>query len=398
MTRVTADEAARRLGVKVETVYAYVSRGVLQSHHQPGSRASWFDAGEIEHLARRGRPRRTTRPSAVDFVLETRIAAIGDHQLRYRGVDVGSLATTKTFEEVADLLWTGQLPEHYEPWEPVALPSFAGLAAADRLRHAVVAASAADSLAGDLRPAAVVARARLLIASMVSALPIAGDARTPRLTLASDDVPLRSTIAGRLWARLAPGRPKPGMLGALNAALVLLADHELAVSTLAARVAASARADPYSVVLSGMGPLAGPLHGRASRVARHLLDAARLDGPEPALGEVLARDGHYPGFGHVIYPDADPRAVVLLDLLRRAAAGTEAMGVADAVLATVRRRAHVEPNVDFVLAALTAAASMAPDAGEVIFTVARTAGWLAHALEEYTEAPLRFRPRAVYVG
>ena len=392
MTLLTADQAARRLGVKVETVYAYVSRGALGRQRRAGSRASWFDAGEVEQLARRGRPRRTTRPPAIDVLVESGITAIGEDGHRYRGHHAGPLATTATFEQVAELLWTGSLPA-FAPWEPAPVPE-AGLATpVDCLRHAVVLAGAGDPLAGDLRPDAVVPGARTLLATMVAAVPVIGDARAARLDLG--DGPLRGTIAGRLWPRLTgTGRPRPALVRALNAALVLLADHELAPSTLAARIAASTRADPYAVVLAGLGPLAGPLHGRASRHARRLLDDAAAHGVAAALRDALDAHGSYPGFGHPLYPDGDPRARQLLDLVR-AAADTE---VVDEVVDTVRRRAAVEPNVDLALAALTAAARMRPDAGEVVFAVARSAGWLAHALEEYGSPPLRFRARAVYVG
>jgi citrate synthase len=189
------------------------------------------------------------------------------------------------------------------------------------------------------------------------------------------------------------------MLGVLNAALVLMADHELASSTFAARVAASTRADPYAVVGAGLGPLAGPLHGGAGRATRRVLEqAAGPNGPGPALAEAMASHGIYPGFGHPLYPEGDPRARVLLDLLRSTVGDTRSMRVVDAVLATAQSRAPIQPNVDFALAALGFTVSMPPAGEEVVMTIARTAGWLAHAMEEYGEAPLRFRPRAVYLS
>jgi citrate synthase len=231
---------------------------------------------------------------------------------------------------------------------------------------------------------------------MVGGIPLAGDDRAPRLDLGGT-TPLRATVAGRLWPRLTRARPRRALLRALNGALVLLADHELAASTFAARVAASTRADPYAVVLAGLGALAGPLHGRAGRHSRRLLEAAAAEGPAAALADALATYGLYPGFGHPLYPHGDPRAVGLLDLVR-SAVGPDAMAAADDLAMTVRRRAGVEPNIDFALAVLTAAADMRADAAEVVFTVARTAGWLAHAMEEYTAPPLRFRARAVYTA
>jgi citrate synthase len=207
-----------------------------------------------------------------------------------------------------------------------------------------------------------------------------------------------ATIAGRLWARLVPGRPRPDLLACLNAALVLAVDHELAASTFAARIAASVRADPYAIVGAGLGPMAGPLHGRASHLARRVLDDAAGSGRATvALADAIRLHGGYPGFGHRLYPDGDPRARALLGLLRATSGGTREMSVTEDVLEAAQRRAPLQPNIDFAIAALGWVAGMPHDAGEVIFTIARMAGWLAHAIEEYGEPPGRFRPRANYV-
>ena len=247
----SAEEAAARLGVKVETVYAYVSRGSLTSHRGPDGRRSTFDAAEVEELARRGRPRRSTRPPALDFTIESRLTRIGDHQLAYRDHDALELSRRATFEQVAELLWTDTLPERPPTWEPaagpapVAAPDDGSFDLLDLIRLTVVTAPAADPLRSDLRPASVVATARRLLATAVQGLPPRGDAAgaVPRLQLPAGGSPINGTLAGHLWIRLCDGRPR-GMLPVLNAALVLLADHELASSTLAARIAASTRAPP----------------------------------------------------------------------------------------------------------------------------------------------------------
>jgi citrate synthase len=205
-------------------------------------------------------------------------------------------------------------------------------------------------------------------------------------------------IAARLWPRLCPQPPSPGLLAALRAALVLLADHELAASTLAARVAASVQADPYAVVATGLGAVGGALHGGASLGAQVMLAAA--DGPAAAprvVGDLLRRGERVPGFGHFVYRSGDPRAGLLLGLVREAVPGSPRLAVADAVLAETRRRSLPEPNIDFALAALASCAGMITGAGEAVFAVARTAGWLAHALEEYA-ARTPLRPRALYTG
>jgi citrate synthase len=219
-------------------------------------------------------------------------------------------------------------------------------------------------------------------------------------TPATSSVPSGSgaPIAERLWSRLCDRRPTSDLLRALSAALVLLADHELAASTLAARVAASVRADPYAVVGTGLGAMSGVLHGGASLGVETLIAAAR--GPQDVprvVGELLRRGEKIPGFGHLVYRGGDPRAVVLLGLVRRAAPKSGQLAVAEAVLAEVRRKSLPEPSIDFAVATLARVAGMVAGAAEAVFAVARTAGWIAHALEAYAGGgPLR--PRAVYTG
>src|SRR5580693_4041349 len=111
----TATQAAQRLGVKPATLYAYVSRGVLRRDRAADGRGSLFDAEEVERLARRGRPR---RPAGVaDITVESAITEITGDTLRFRGLDATRLAVSRTFEEVAELLWTGELGAAREPWQ-----------------------------------------------------------------------------------------------------------------------------------------------------------------------------------------------------------------------------------------------------------------------------------------
>ena len=406
----TAAEAARRLGVKPATLYAYVSRGVLSRVRAPDGRTSLFGAEEVEQLARRGRPR---RPAGVaDITVESAITEITGDSLRFRGLDATRLAVSRTFEEVAELLWTGEFPSGREsgrePWRarPAALAAGraaqaalpAGILPLERLQVIVPAMAATDPLRLQLDRPAVIAAGRNIIAGMVDCLP--GD-----LTSAAAE-----PVAGRLWSRLyagnepgngpgnEQGRPAPGLMRALSAALVLLADHELAASTLAARAAASVRADPYAVVGTGLGAMSGALHGGASLGAETLMAAA--SGPEDVprvVAELLRRGEKVPGFGHFVYRGGDPRAILLLDLVRRVAPKSRQLAVADAVFAEVRHKSLPEPNIDFAIATLVRVAGMVRGAGEAIFAVARTAGWIAHALEAYS-GPGPLRPRAVYTG
>ncbi|MCU1502785.1 MAG: binding domain protein excisionase family [Ilumatobacteraceae bacterium] len=396
MTMMTADDAAARLGIKLESLYAYVSRGLVERHHAADGR-SMFEAQSIEALATRGRPRLSSRQTSLHLLIETQLTLVDSHRISYRGHQATELGRTHTFEQVADLLWLGELAAGAGPWRGTAVARPAGVGAADSLRITTACAAAADPMRADLERGAVAAAGRHLIASMVDSLADQRPGRVPQLTL-RDGRRVRGTIAGRLWTALAPQRPRAGMVETLNAILVLLADHELAASTLAARVAASARADPYSVVGAGLGTVNGVLHGQASSYARRVLDDAADIGAGPALTIAQRTWPRVPGFGQPLYPEGDPRAVMVLGMLRDALGDDRSLAVADAVITAVRQRSDVHPNVDFALGVFTQAARMPSDAGETIFSVARTAGWLAHAIEEYGEQPLRFRPRAAYTG
>ena len=394
-----AADAAKRLGIKPASLYSYVSRGVLTPRRGSDGRASLFDAAEIEDLARRGKPRRGA--GGAELVIESELTEIADDRLRFRGHDAIALATSRSFEEVASLLWTGSFddPSAKGPWRATGEAIAAGTAAQaalppdtyplERLQVIVPAVAATDRLRLHLDRPAVIAAASSLIAAMADCLPPAG----PDAAVADDD-----SIAGRLATKLCQRRPSAGLVAALRAALVLAADHELAASTLAARVAASVRADPYAVVATGLGALGGALHGGASLGAEAMLAAAQDPAGAPrVVGDLLRRGERVPGLGHFVYRSGDPRAGLLLALVRRAVPASPRLAVADALVAETHRRALPEPNIDFALAVLASCAGMIPGAGEAIFAIARTAGWLAHGLEAYA-ARTPLRPRAVYTG
>lgn len=264
--RINTREAARLLGVKPATVYAYVSRGQLGSRRDPVGRGSSFDAAEVEALARRSR-REAAGPAggnARELSVRTSLTLIEPDRYYFRGVDAVELASRYRYEEVAEWLWTGSLKHgarFVAPPEPLAaarravaaLPEHGG--PLDRLRVAVAAAAVADPLRFDLSEEAVLGSARCLIPTLVGALPEQGPARW-----AGD-----TRLARLLWSRLTALDPDPDALAVLDLALGLLVDHDLAASTLAVRVAASARAHPYAAVSAGLGALEGPLHGAAGR-------------------------------------------------------------------------------------------------------------------------------------
>ncbi|WP_330314021.1 citrate synthase [Streptomyces sp. NBC_00523] len=401
--RLTTRETAERLGVKPETVYAYVSRGQLSSSRAPGGRGSTFDAAEVDALARRTGRR---EPAPGEPAVRTGITLIADDRYYFRGVDATELAARYAYEEVAEWLWTGELrpgTRFTAPEQAVsaarravgALPVHCG--STDRLRVAVVAAAAADPLRFDLSRETVLGGARSLIPALVAALPTVGGREHG--TVDTGEPGASSGLAAQLWPKLTARQPDEPSLAVLDTALALLIDHDLAASTLAARVAASARAHPYAVVSAGLGVLEGPLHGAASGLAHRMLaEVLERGGAAPVVADHLRAGRRVPGLGHRLYPGEDPRARTLFGLLERVPQAGPALAAARDVVATTARDVPLHANVDLALAVLSVASGMPAEAGETVFAISRTAGWIAHALEEYGERPLRMRPSGHYTG
>lgn len=372
----TSNEAAARLGVKVSTLYVYVSRGMLESHRAPDGRRSLFRTDDVERLAGRSRGGRSVGSRMA--VVSTALTQLRPDGHAYRGRPAVDLARSATPESVADLLWSADPG----PWTPVEVDPPASLAPRDRMPWTVVMVGAQDPLRSDLRPGAVVRAGRRLISTL---------ATPPGFPLPQD-----APLALRLATTCTGSTPPAAVVEAVRVAMVLLADHELATSTLAVRVAASTRADLYDALLAGLGTLAGPLHGSASRLVLDLLLRADRDGAGAALDHALRWQGLVPGFGHGAYPQGDPRHTALLDAVLAFADEDRRTTVTD-VLALAGDADLPAPNVDLALGALAYCADMAPDVLPLLFAVSRCPGWVAHYLEELDEAPLRFRARAVHV-
>jgi citrate synthase len=185
---------------------------------------------------------------------------------------------------------------------------------------------------------------------------------------------------------------------AIDAALVLCADHELNVSTFAARVAASAGADVYACLLAALATLSGPEHGGMCDRIEAL--AAETDHVRRAREVVIARarrGDSVPGFGHPLYPSGDPRGAMLMSLARDLAGDGGRAAVLFALADAARDAGYGEPVSDFGLVTLAAALELAPGGAASLFAIGRSAGWIAHVLEQY-EAGFLLRPRARYVA
>lgn len=399
----TAREASERLGIKPETLYAYVSRGLLHSVSGERGRARRYLRSDVEGLraqrdARKGGP--STALRSGEPVLDSSITEMTAEGPRYRGHAAIELARAGTpFESVAELLWSAHLPALRPRWsfrgEPPALASLApwlSASAPPSAVHALVVAAIAAGDPGrfDLRPASVQRRARALIKTLAAALAFTTDPSRLGAALAAGTV--AEAVAIGLGVELGDSQ-----LRAIDQVLVLMADHELNASTFAARVAASANADPYAAVLAGLATLSGSKHGAASDRAEALVaevaspaDAGRVLHERERRGELV------PGFGHLIYRDQpDPRAIVVLETARSLGSGSETTAKVEALIEAVRESGKPPPNIDAAVVALRGALGMPRGAAAGLFAVGRCAGWVAHILEQY-EAGFLLRPRARY--
>lgn len=439
----TAADAALFLGVKAATIYAYVSRGLIRSERIGPGRERRYRRDDVLRLKRRAEVRADPGSAARHAfehsaapILDSSITLIAEQELYYRGHPVTALARTHSFEQVVALLWCGDLEAPVAELAKPVLPfvertwvQSAGrpLAPWFAFQSVLPRLAAADPAAEDLNPAAVRRTgARILLAHVACLERIAATERLPappggrhgdadpagvtgevvarspapaQGTAASDPAGAPGGMVARSLARAWGAAAAVPAAAVIESALVLLADHELNVSTMAARTAASGRASPYHAVLAGLAAAHGTLHGQASMLVSELLrTVARPQRARRVVGEYLRSRRPLPGFGHRVYRTRDPRAAALLRHLHEAAPGHPALEVAEAVAEAVREMVTDAPvNVDLSLAALVAVLGLPASASETLFIVARTAGWIAHALEQYRTGGL-LRPRARYVG
>ena len=364
----TADEALRRLAVKPQTLYASVSRGRIAARPDPADpRRSLYRSDDVDRLAARPRGRPTSTAVAAEAItwgepiLPTAISAVAHGRLSYRGRDAMELSRTATLEQIAGLLWSANPPE-----APATANAPRPVLIALAERAATDPPSAAQGQIALRRGAGSV------LATVADALMGGGP--------------------GSLHERLARHLGRPDAADPLRRALVLLAEHELNASTFAARVTVSTGASLSSGALAGVAALSGPRHGQAaSAIAALATDiGGDPDMAEGALLDWLSEGRAVPGFGHRLYPAGDPRAAELLaHIVVPADFGAFALA-AEGVTGE-------RPNIDFALAALTAAYDLPALAPLTIFTLGRAVGWLAHMLEQAARGTL-IRPRARYTG
>jgi citrate synthase len=425
----TASEAAAQLGVKLGTLYAYVSRGWLKSYRRKVGRQALYRRSDIEALRGVIAPERGVRarslPDASSWVTvaqpptdgsptgvivaESAVSSIIEGQLAYRGYPIEELVERASFEEVCLLLWSGERPR---PEEVAHLRD--GIATA-RIPQAVVAALAA--VGADAPPLLRLAMMMPTLAAAEHRLPARSRIDQARMIITVLPLGLAATalaagpapppaaglsgMAARLCERsLGPGDFAAADCEALDRVLVACAEHELNASTFAARVVASTGADLYASVMAALCSLSGPIHGGAcDRIESMFADLDAGTRIEQALTVFSAKHSLPPGFGHAIYPNGDPRAALLKRVAKMTAKrkGRKLFESALKVEEAVWKRERLRPNLDFYLTVCVRMIGFARGMPAAIFAIGRAAGWIAHSLEQSADNRL-IRPRMRYHG
>lgn len=400
---VGAREAASLLGIKVQTLYAYASRGLVRSIPTAGGRARQYRREDLERLRARSEARSGHGPVAAgalrfgEPVLESAITRMTHEGPIYRGQAALDLATRDlSFASVAELLWTGELPETPPLWKadgfsaPVEelralLPSQSPPIVA--LTLAVPALAARDPARFDYRPSSLLPRARALILRMAAALALPSGADLVTEALEAQSV-------ARAVALALGARRSGNVTRAVRKALIISADHELNVSAFSSRVTASAGGDLYACMCSALAALSGPRHGATcDRVEALLSEVERPERAPRVVYERSRRGESIPGFGHLLYPDGDPRFAPLIRAAVALAPRNRGVRTALALVEAMAEAGRAAPAMDLGLVALTRALGMRAGSAIGLFAIGRAAGWIAHALEQY-EAGFLMRPRA----
>ncbi|TGK07081.1 helix-turn-helix domain-containing protein [Leptospira semungkisensis] len=401
----SAEEVASVLGVEIQTIYAYVSRGLLHSESGGNKdRSKRYRREDVEQLLlrreERSQPGKTAKTalSLGQPVLESSITLLGEETLFYRGKDALQLSETSSFEETATLLWEAEDISPFQQEWPSLSPECLKII----------------NLISD-RP--ILDRCRILIPFLEYEDPKAfrKDSKTFRKTgssilrylslFASDKTYSSGSISETLLSSWSDSKrskePKDlsSRIRLLEAALILSADHELNVSSFTARCVASSEASLYQVVLAGLAALSGPKHGLLTEKAIQLLSQASGSAKKDRLflEEKLRNGESIPGFGHPLYKKGDPRGKKLIDLVKRFFPDREDVQIHLQFVQQISELIDDYPTVDAGLALASKALQLPKGAGIGIFAIARSAGWLAHAMEQYDSGSL-IRPRAKYIG
>ncbi len=381
----SAKEAAAELGVRVETLYSYVSRGLIRSEPGPG-RARLYSADDVRSFRQRDHSRkgldRTDLPT--QDLIQSSLTLITEEGPLYRGRLASELSQHGSLEATATLLWGCEDHDPFSadaPRRPLASAP-QQLRAVERAMVMLSAWPVVDRSAYAHHPRLLwkhgVDLCRLVAAELVNSAP--------------SSLPIADHMAHAWNVNAKEDRQLIGM------ALVLSADHELNSSAYAVRVAASTGAPLHAALVAGMGAFLGPRHGAASeRVDHWFSQLDNLDGIGRHIEDRLMRAEPLPGFGHLLYEGMDPRAACLLRAIEQVYGDDQIVAIAREVIRCAEDLFGLSPNIDFALAVLKRLLGLPAGAGMALFCAGRMTGWIGHALEQY-ENGTQIRPRAIYCG
>jgi citrate synthase len=394
-----ASEAARRLKVSRQTLYAYVSRRLLQSERVAGSRSKRYRRSDIEKLVTRQTTLRSPKgavQASLNWglpVLQSALTTIKDGRLFYQGRDALALSDTESLEELAARLWDCEARDLFNA--KVSEPSVVQLRklklsgdkpSPQRSLNAFMALVAQeDDFARGNEPLALQGAQLLYLMRAATTL-----LNCPS-TLIHRPVHLQLQEVWKL------NKPQGELI---RRALILCADHELNVSSFTTRCVASSGARLDACVIAGMAALTGARHGGITSIIEDQwegwmsLASVSMSGRERLL-EFLEHpeEGTAPldlGFGHPLYPNGDPRAKAIL-------ASLPADSLRSRLEAKVYAASGLSPSLDFALVALRRHLALPLGSAFALFAIGRVVGWIAHVIEQRKQGNL-IRPRADYVG
>lgn len=394
---VSSAEALAMLGVRRETFYTYVSRGLIKSRAVAGQRQREYRKADLEKLKTRAAARSGTRITQAlrygEPLVQTWISDVTSQGPSYRGELAVDLARQdRPFELVSEMLWRGGLQARSAAWPVMALPpALMRLGRADDDASCIgLLLHAATALKREGTPRLV--RPEDEAIRMVQALAGVCAVRGPAGRFTA--VRKNEAIAAHLCRALgAPSGSESIML--LNATLVLCADNELSAPTFAARICASTGASLPACVISALATQSGPMQVGGTEAVEDLFDqvlATRRHQRTAATGTAVA---DLPCFGHPLY-ERDPRAIALLDRIHRFEHCNPAMRpLLDFIGEAQTQGQH--PNIFALCVLVSRVLGLPRGSGALLHTVARSVGWIAHTFEQRLAGAM-LRPRAKYMG
>tara|TARA_B100000029_G_scaffold505920_1_gene587529 strand:- start:8726 stop:9934 length:1209 start_codon:yes stop_codon:yes gene_type:complete len=390
----TAYEASEALGVTKATLYSYVSRGLIRSEGgEIGKREKRYSTEDVEKLKYRSK---NLQKGDLDkninhkndyFMGDSEITLINDGFYFYRGINVLKLATNQSFERVSSLIWTGKtnfrfsIPQDNYWGEHKNWSYLKTLRVIERFRVLLTLAESEDLSAYTLHRDGVAATGMRIIWLLTRA--------------ATGGEPLGGVA--NVFS-MESKKEREGSAKLINAFLVLLADTEMDAATLAVRCAASAGASPYGSVSAGLSVFSGyKFSSNNERVEAFFKEAEASRNLEEMIIGRIRRGEIIPGFGQNQDQEIDTRAVFLLKMIEKTFPESNTLKLAWQIIEVTQKLMLIQYNIDFVLVVLLRILDMPKEVGLTLLTLARTAGWIGHSIEQYDKNSL-IQPKVNYVG